>query len=234
MTLVYATVPSESLRYDTELTILLPTQLDLLTNIKLCICLHGLGGSNKDFEHYNLQKYCDKYGYIFVFPNAHNSYYLNNLHGELFENFIGIEVQSIINNLFDINLVSKTIIGISMGGYGAVRIGLKYDFNHIVNLSGSVLLDKRIDNTNDGRFHNLLNSFEKDHDILQLLKIKRPDKLFSYCGENDFLFEDNKVFEEALITNQIECLIVHDEGTHNFDAWYNQMDGIFTYFDGEE
>ncbi len=224
---------SDSLRYQNELNVYIPDSIDYDTPCDVILGLHGLCGNHTDFEKYNIEKYAEEFGFILVFPSSHNSYYLNNKLGENFLNFCGDEVFKILTQTYKIQIKNKGVIGISMGGYGALLVGLTYKFDFIANLSGSVNIDSRLENTNDNRFYNLFDEITDDIRIEKLLKSYQPSKLFSYCGTNDFLYNDNKKLNESIEEYCENYLIKEDDGDHSFDCWNNQFNNIFNYYKGE-
>ncbi len=223
---------SNNLKYQTELNVYIPDSLDLSEEQDVFLGFHGLCGNHTDFEKYNIEKYAEENKFVLVFPSTHNSYYLNTKTGEKFSDYVGVEIFDILRNTFGIKVKNKCVIGISMGGYGAVMIGLKYKFDFIANLSGSVIIENRVKNTDDDRFYNIFDEVTDDIKLTELIGKYQPKKLYTYCGTNDFLWEDNKYFNEFVLKYCKDNKIVIDDGDHSFDCWFNQFEQIFKYYGG--
>lgn len=130
----------------------------------------------------------------------------------------------------------KFIAGLSMGGYGAMKIGLsKYNqFQKIATLSGAVDLDGIIDLWKNQEQSGLMekNLYVKifgdnpivpaNADIRNLVleaKDNLPD-IYQACGTEDFLFEGNKKFHKFLVENNIEHYYEETPGfAHTWDYW---------------
>lgn len=72
--------------------------------------------------------YADKYGVITVSTNVGNSFYANMAYGERYFDYLSTEVPATIGALisFDITPSNTYILGYSMGGFGALKMGLTF------------------------------------------------------------------------------------------------------------
>jgi S-formylglutathione hydrolase FrmB len=93
--------------------------------------LHGHDGGHRNWlERTNLLEYTAALPLIVVLPDAGNSWYNNSFARpeEKFEDYIAKDVPSFI----DLNFRTLTfrearyVAGLSMGGYGALKLGMKY------------------------------------------------------------------------------------------------------------
>lgn len=93
--------------------------------------LHGLGGNHSNWvTRTALVSYTDQYRFIIVCPDARDGWYTNSplKQDAQYEDLIVKDVLSDVENKYR-TLRSKYyrgIAGLSMGGYGAVKFGLKY------------------------------------------------------------------------------------------------------------
>ena len=129
------------------------------------------------------------------------------------------------------------IAGLSMGGYGAVRIGLEFPerFGAICSLSGG--LDMDMLNTGDTTEAHMA-KFDKNYmkaispnekmagtrdDLLYLLKAqldagKPIPKLFMACGTEDFIFPSNEKFY-AEASKLVPIDYTRAPGVHDWKFW---------------
>jgi putative lysine transport system ATP-binding protein len=105
--------------------------------------LHGL--SNSALEWVNLSsayRYASDKGYILVIPEAENSFYNDMRFGAPFYTIITDWLPEQLNRIFKIpaEAAKNHIAGVSMGGYGALRIGLANPnrYRNIGSFSGAV------------------------------------------------------------------------------------------------
>lgn len=221
---------AHSLGYKNQFNIYIPDYIQEMESVDVVYLFHGLWGNRTDFEKYNLESYAEKYKLVLIYVEVHNSYYLNTKNGENFFNYVSFEINKDLEQMFSFKIKSKSVIGISMGGYGAMYVGIRNKFKNIANLSGSVLIDERIKNTDDNRFYNLIDDLEDEQKIDFLLQTKISSDIYSYCGTNDFLWKDNQIINELIKSNGCKYKISTDNGAHDFESWNKQMKLVFDYF----
>ncbi len=109
--------------------------------------LHGLSGNSGRWMYYtNLRFLAESMGIAVILPSAENSFYLDILvrDGCLgdFGEYVGQELVEVTRDMFPLSRRREDtfIGGMSMGGYGALRNGLKYHdtFGRIAVFAGAV------------------------------------------------------------------------------------------------
>ena len=118
-----------------------------------------------------------------------------------------------------------------MGGYGAIRNGLKYsqNFSKIGMISSALITDDIVNYTDDDNvlrsrqfyesiFGNLDELEGSDMDPKALIEncSDIPD-IFMACGVDDFLFEKNVDFHEFLKSKNIEAEFIQPRGEHTWE-----------------
>lgn len=109
--------------------------------------LHGILGSQVDWVNgTKLQRWAEEKDLAVVMPAGENSFYVDReATHELFGKFIGEELVELTRRAFPLsrNRADTFIGGLSMGGYGALRNGLKYHktFGRIIALSSADIVD---------------------------------------------------------------------------------------------
>lgn len=91
--------------------------------------LHGLIGGPSDWMMMTAApRYAADNGYILVCPNADNSFYNDMAYGSDFYTGLTEELPALLGTMFHIPTERENnfIAGLSMGGYGALRIGLAH------------------------------------------------------------------------------------------------------------
>ena len=99
----------------------------------------------------------------------------------------------------------RAIVGLSMGGGQALRIGLTHpeQFRWVAGFSSAI----------------------KKHAMPAVLHEKLPQLkadgpwLWLGCGKDDFLYEENVAFDLWLDEQAIEHTTLHDDGNHNWRTW---------------
>src|SRR4051794_21034014 len=93
--------------------------------------LHGHGGApTESIQYSHLTDYIRPYHWILVMPDGKDSYYTNSAEkaGERFEDYIVQDVVADVETNFRAasNRHGRMLAGISMGGFGAEKIGLRH------------------------------------------------------------------------------------------------------------
>ncbi|MCL5021680.1 MAG: esterase family protein [Bacteroidetes bacterium] len=145
---------SHSVHDTMHVVVLLPTHYDPAHAYPVLFLLHGYGGDQNDWTTKTfLADYTSHIRLIVVMPEAKNSWYVNSQMDprEKYEDYIIRELPKFINEHFPIDTTREAIAGLSMGGYGALMLGLRYPrkFQFIGDLSGAITIPQIIDSVND-------------------------------------------------------------------------------------
>ena len=205
-----------------------------------CPTVYLLHGHSGDYRFWpsirrDLGQVADFYGFIFVCPDAGNSWYFDSpvKKDSQYETFITKElvefVDSHYNTLADRNF--RAISGLSMGGHGALFLGMRHTdvFCSAGSMSGAT--DIRIHPNNWGLEEVLGNYADRSQVwdertvVNQIGRIKDGDIAIIFdCGEDDFMLEQNKDFHTRLLGAGIGHDFITRPGTHWFTYWQNAID----------
>lgn len=244
MVLFRGDVKCKSLQRRTSISVILPSDnIHFLHDreeivpqpYKTLYLLHGLYGSDDIFlANTSVQKFAEDNGIAIVIPCGENSFYVDHEQSHRFYGeYVGQELLDITRNIFPLSdrREDTFIAGFSMGGYGAIRNGLKYsqNFSKIGMISAALITDDIVDYTSD---KNVLRSREfyesifgnlddlKGSDVDPKALIDNCDEIpdiFMACGEDDFLIEKNIDFYEFLNSKDIACEFVKAPGEHTWE-----------------
>jgi putative tributyrin esterase len=180
---------------------------------------------------------------IVVMPDGYRGFYTNNAEGPAYAQHIGEEVPAFVERTFHAKPVrtARAIGGLSMGGYGALRLGLGYAdrFCSVNSHSGAVgwgSMDGDAGYWAEGKRRGWSDTFveeiqrvfgespkDTEHDLLFLARrAKRArslPKLLLDCGTEDFLIEDNRRFHRDLTAAKIPHIYREFPGAHTWDYW---------------
>lgn len=214
---------------------------------KTLYLLHGLLGNCTDWvSGTRIQRWAEERDLAVVMPSGDNSFYVdrpasNNRYGE----FIGKELVEITRRMFPLSDKREDtfIGGLSMGGFGAMRNGLKYHdtFGAIISLSGALHIfedmDKiasrkeGVDNLSyeESMFGPLPEAARSDKnprvliDALAREKAAHPEfvlpKIYMACGTEDRLVRFSRIYRDHLTDGGFEVTYEEAPGNHNWDFW---------------
>jgi S-formylglutathione hydrolase FrmB len=204
--------------------------------------LHGLGGH---FDNWNdktkIEAYLQGYRAIIVAPEGGDGWYTDSVTSvnDKYETYIVKELIPEIDKKFRTlaDREHRAIAGLSMGGYGAIKFGLKYPemFSIVGSFSGAFDAPMRgVTVTNN--WPSIISVYgpagsdtRKSNDIFQLVRDASPEKLkslpFIYldCGTEDLLFKTNRDFSALLIERKIPHEYRERTGAHTWPYWESQV-----------
>ncbi len=205
--------------------------------------LHGLTGHYDNWtDKTKLAEYAAAYKFIIVTPEGNNGWYTDSLSvvNDKYESYIVKELIPEIDKAFRTiaDRDHRAIAGLSMGGYGALKFGMKYPemFSLAGSFSGALgaaaFTEKSagsIGKTLDEIYGPPESGARKANDIFLMVKDMPPEKIrsipFFYldCGTEDFLFQNNRDFVGLLIEKKIPHEFRELPGAHNWVFWDSQV-----------
>lgn len=213
--------------------------------VKALYLLHGYTGNYMDWiTGTKIKELSEKYNLAVIMPSGNNSFYLDDTDkGELVSEYVGKELVEQTRKMFGLSEKKEDtfIGGLSMGGYGALRTGLKYDcFGRIIALSSALILHKVAEMKPDAEdaiadyryyqrvFGDLGKLLESDRNPEVLIRTHKAQKkeipaIYMACGTEDFLFDENLRFHEFLTAEKVGHVFDRTPGIHNWDFWNEQI-----------
>jgi S-formylglutathione hydrolase FrmB len=200
--------------------------------------LHGFGGNRFDWVHRSdLVRYAAAYRYLFVCPDAHNSWYTNTPDGTLkYEQYILDELIPYVQKKYRTlgTRHGRIVAGLSMGGYGALKFGLKYPdrFIFAASFSGALYVPTGSRPDNKEISESLARAFGPErsehwtnNDLSALADKATPASLpylYLATGKDDSftrIVESNRNFIEKLRTKGILYEYHETPGGHTWQYW---------------
>lgn len=241
---------SQALMRTVTVNVLLPVDKTALPGMpepegapyKTLYLLHGIFGDYTDWVHgTNIQRWADEKNLAVVMPSGENMFYLDQEKSHaLYGEFIGKELVEMTRKMFPLSHKREDtfIAGLSMGGYGALRNGLKYreTFGYIGALSAALIVDDLETRTDESPFFIDTRSYAESV-FGDLSKVKESDKnpewlalklkeegselpqIYMACGADDGLLPTNRKFYNVLKAAGIDAELTVTPGNHEWDFW---------------
>lgn len=224
--------PSRVLGMRVSMNVLLPENVD--GPFATFYLLHGLSDDHTGWQRWTrIENYAGNLPLAIVMPQGFRGFYTNNAAGPRYADYIVQDVIGTAERYLPLKRerMSRCIGGLSMGGYGALRIGLSHPemFASINSHSGAVLAGT-IGQRKDGPMMSSewLAIFGEtpagsDHDLVTLAKrvhagTTQP-KILIDCGVDDFLIDQNRGLETELQTIGLEHTYREFPGVHDWNYW---------------
>lgn len=191
----------------------------------------------------SIERYVSSQGICVIMPNADLSYYTNMAHGRDYFTFISDELPAKVKQIFNVSDKREDtfVAGLSMGGYGALKIALTYPERYCAgaSLSGVVDIVGQLNNWDKDRMlivKNIFGDLEKvkgsPNDLITLLdQIKDPSglKIFQCCGTEDFLYEGNLNFKKVIEKMNFDYHFEEGPGSHEWGYWDQMIQKVINW-----
>jgi S-formylglutathione hydrolase FrmB len=214
--------------------------------------LHGLGGGAGDWvsERAHLADHAAAYPFIVVVPEGRDAWYTDSatVPNEKFESYFIDELIPDVDRRFRTLPAreGRAVAGLSMGGYGSLKFGLKHPelFAFAGSMSGALaaaswLPDEKLlefVRPSIARVYGPAdqpdNETRKANDIYRIVRDLTPERIkalpFLYldCGTEDFLIQNNRDFSALLIEKKVPHEFRELPGGHTWPYWDRQVQEI--------
>ncbi len=188
--------------------------------------LHGMGNNHATWCGYsNIELYAEERNIAVVMISGENKCYRNVPGGDKFFDFIEKELPEFVTNYFPVSDKPEHsyIAGLSMGGYGSLLHGMSRPerFAAIGAFSAAVEISLNMDEE-ELKNRNLDIYYLTDK---ALEEGKRIPPMYIACGEDDFLYEMNCKYKDALTEKKVDVTWVSLPGyAHEWRFWDMQVE----------
>lgn len=214
--------------------------------------LHGLTDNCSAWlTNTRIRMWAEKSGLAVVMPSGENSFYLDVLvkDGCLgdFGEYIGRELVDMTREMFPLSRKREDtyLCGLSMGGYGACRNGLKYHdvFSKAAVLSGALHFYEYprewVETSGNTvgelmNFGNLDETVHTDRNPAWLMEQMKPEEFPEFyvaCGLQDSLLEANRSIARKLKEAGASVTYEEGEGGHDWIFWDTYIQHVLKWLD---
>lgn len=206
--------------------------------------LHGHSGNYRSWvkDVPSIQKSADDLGLIIVCPDGgFNSWYINSPvdSSVKYDTYITQELIPYIDSNYSTikDKKGRAISGYSMGGHGALYLGIRHPdlFAHVGSICGGVDLRPF---PNNWQLKNILGDIQTSpanwdaYSVINMVDVlgKGQLNLMIDCGVDDFFLAVNRKLHDKLVSLKIPHEYIEREGGHTRNYWANSIDYHFFYF----
>lgn len=200
--------------------------------------LHGYTG---DGYNWVPEWLAQKYNFAVVAPSAENGFWLDGLStGRKYCTFVGEELVGYVRRTFGFAMSADDtcILGLSMGGFGALHTAFAYpgNFGKTAAMSSALIVHQiagmkpgeSTDVANYDYYHecfgdldSVLGSDSNPEVLVKRLRDSgaRIPEIYMSCGTEDFLLSENRDFHAYLDSIGVEHTYLESRGAHDMDFW---------------
>ena len=193
--------------------------------------LHGLSDDYTIWHRRTrIEIYAASWPMIVVMPDGGRGFYTDNDQGPAWATFFTEELPAFVERTFHAQSSrnGRCIGGLSMGGYGALRLALgRPDLFISANSHSGALRagNKTYSRSSEAERMRIFGAkpAKSDHDLMALARRAQAagtlPKLRLDCGAEDFLLEDNRIFHAELKQLGVPHEYQEYPGAHTWDYW---------------
>ena len=201
--------------------------------------LHGAYGDYTDWARLTgIERYAHSHRMAVVMPSVSNSFYQDMVRGSACLSYLTEDLMPFVEKNFPVSTKREDTFaaGLSMGGYGALRLALEKPerFAACASLSGAIDLEETYAQTQRGDAPNPFNwgavlgdpahIAGSDADLFALIRRlkeqKRPlPRIYQTIGTEDFLYEMNLGAKKKLEDLGVDLTYAEHPGIHDWIFW---------------
>ena len=225
---------SQSLRKASSFNVIFPDDPKVPKPWSTFLLLHGLSDDHTIWaRRTSIERYVEGYPLVVVMPDGGRGWYTNakDPAGPRYEDDLMIDVLGLVERTFPVRTerAGRAIGGLSMGGFGAIKLGLKHPktFASVNSHSGAIGVARYSTGDVKDFRDEYLSIFGEaptggpedcqslaervDHGLIPSMRID--------CGVKDDLLEDNRSFHRHLESLHIPHEYAEFPGAHNWEYW---------------
>lgn len=245
MAYLHCEVFSQSLEMATAFAAILPEE-GALDDCPVVYLLHGLSDNCTGWSRYTaVERYAREKGAAVIMPEVQRSFYTDMTYGLDYFTYIREELPNICSRMFGLSQKRENtyIMGLSMGGYGAMKCALTSPERYAgcASFSAVTEIEHRVANSTGSRRREFQAIFGPELNVpaevrlARLLERHAPAELprfFMTCGQQDSLYEQNCRYASALEEKGCDVTFRHWPGDHTWDFWDMSVHMALDYFLG--
>lgn len=238
------TFRSAALNRDMQYRVVLPASIAAGSKLPVIYLLHGGDGSFRDWSNYSDSARFAERGLILVMPEGDDSYFVNAAERpqDRYEDYIVNDLIADVESRFPVaaGRTTRAIVGVSMGGFGAVKLALSHPelFVFAGGISPAVDVPSRpfsIKRIRQWRHHSSIfgpwgSQARRNGDPFVLARSADPARtpyLFLTCGEQEGLLPANRSFAALLEHRHFRYEFHVVPGGHDWNQWDERLPSVF-------
>lgn len=237
---------SDALQVGTSMTVVLPQQTAAQIGVTdsgssgpppVLYLLHGLSDDHTAWQRYTaIGRHAEAAGLAVVMPAVGRSFYTNEAHGHRYWDFVSEELPTVVRSFFHVSEHPDDtfVVGLSMGGYGALKLALTHPDRYAAAASLSGGLDVRtllqaperaelMDRVFGG-------SVRDENDLFSLLAAASGvPPLYLSCGTEDPLLPGTRRFAGEATAAGVDVTLDLRPGTHEWSLWDDVIQDVIAW-----
>ena len=198
--------------------------------------LHGMSDDHTIWgRRTNIERYVSELGIAVIMPCAGRSFYRNCNPQMRYWDFLSEELPDLVKKFFNVSdrREDTYVAGLSMGGYGALKLAFNHPerFAAAASFSGS-LCNYWLEKCNPVEYHYIFGNREDlagtEDDLAGKAKAlaesgKERPRIFMSCGTEDSLYGETLEYRDLLQNLGYDLTYQERPGSHNWGFWDQEI-----------
>jgi putative tributyrin esterase len=244
LTLQDVTFRSSALHRDMQYRVVWPLKVAPGRKLQVVYLLHGSGGGFRDWTNYSDVAGFAESGFVLVMLEGGASYYTNAVDPteDRYEDYIVQDLISEVENKFPVapGRRNRAIVGVSMGGFGAVKLALRHPelFMFAGGISSAIDVPRRtfsLKRLQQSRHYSAIfgpsgSPTRRNNDPFVLARtanVEAAPYFFLTCGEQEGLLPANREFAALLAQLRFRFEFHTVRGGHDWNQWNAWLPQVF-------
>ncbi len=245
MALFQCTFRSQVLGCNAPFNVIIPEQCK--EDIPVVLLLHGHSGNQDEWlRNTPIERYAKQYQVAMVMPSGQKSWFCDMKHGEKYYTYNKQELMEYVRTIFPITKKrEKTFVaGLSMGGYGALKIALAESdrfaacgaFSGAVDIHARFALGNRHDDGvciwGENYLDVIPGSVDDTYELTRRLEAEGRPKPWIYqaCGTEDKRLHENHLFRDFIQDRGYVYEYFEGPGKHDWLFWNTHIVKALDFF----
>jgi putative tributyrin esterase len=214
--------------------------------VKALYLLHGMSDDESIWcRRTSIERYAADYNLAVVMPTTGLHWYTDEPFGQKWFTYVSDELPRLVNDCFpqiSENPAHTFAAGLSMGGYGALKLGLRVKgrFSCVASLSGAVNIARDHgtsgDPVADAFFNGLFGTNQEAsgsvNDLITAAEAIKPEDrphVYMWCGTKDFLLGQNRFMRDHLTALGYDLTYEESPGDHQWKYWDEKIQRVLEW-----
>ena len=202
---------------------------------KVLYLLHGYSDDHSIWmRRTSVERYAAQHNLAVIMPAVNHSFYCNEFHGEKYWDYVSDELPKVMHTFFRLSDKPEDtfVAGLSMGGYGAMKLALNQPerFAAAASFSGAVDIaaSSKTRLANWKRITGGKSIKGTDCDLFHMMKVnaeaEHKPRLYVSCGTADFLYGHHTKFVPALKKHGWDVTHYEEpDASHTWSFWDQEI-----------
>jgi len=202
---------------------------------KVLYLLHGYSDDQTIWQRRtSVERYAASHNLAIIMPGVNHSFYCNEAYGERYWDYVSDELPRMMHRFFRLSDKPEDtfVAGLSMGGYGAMKLALNFPerFGAAASFSGAVdVISMRSRHPQNWKRITGGKSIKgTECDLMHMLRVngaaEHKPRLYVSCGTADFLYDQHRKFIPALKKNGWDVTSYEEpDATHEWGFWDREI-----------